>query len=410
MNKTREVKHSSPGNGAAPLSERVRSLRLPVEGGGGRRRPAILPWVVCAILLFTTTAFGYRAYRVGMLTPASIDAPRQDHDATSVAPTGPAPVAASGEVVLQAKGYVVPAHQVQVSPKVGGMIVWLNPDFEEGRFFKKDTILARLETDDYEHDRDRAEEAHAAAVDRWLELVNGSRPQEIEQARYELKESEATLRQLKLDMDRSGRLARTDSMAQRDWEQARFGYEAMERRVRRLKFALDLMQEGPRKERINAAHGDVHAALADLHKAQWKLDNCEIRAPIDGHVLTKKAEKGNLVNPLAFTISGSLCDMANLGDLEIDLAVQERDIARVERDQPCTVMPEAYQNHEPFRKRHPQGYTARVARLMPIADRAKGAISVRVKVEIPADEVGRYLKPDMSVLVSFQKVSSEAHE
>ena len=36
----------------------------------------------------------------------------------------------------------------------------------------------------------------------------------------------------------------------------------------------------------------------------------------------------------------------------------------------------------------------------------KGAINVRVKVEnIPEDEVGKVLKPEMSVLVSFQKVS-----
>jgi hypothetical protein len=97
--------------------------------------------------------------------------------------------------------------------------------------------------------------------------------------------------------------------------------------------------------------------------------------------------------------------MANLGDLEIDLSVQERDIARVDDEgrQPCLVMPEAYQNHEPFRKRHPRGYDGYVIRKMPIADRSKGAINVRVKVQIPPDEVGKILKPDMSVLVSFLK-------
>src|SRR5205807_2402984 len=129
-----------------------------------------------------------------------------------------APVASSGEVVLQSKGYVVPAHQVQVSPKVGGLIVWLHPDFEEGKFFKKDTVLARLETDDYRYDHDHAVAALEAARQRREEL-QANRPQEIEQTRYELKEYEATLRQLRLDMERSARLARTDSLAQRDYEQ-----------------------------------------------------------------------------------------------------------------------------------------------------------------------------------------------
>ena len=38
---------------------------------------------------------------------------------------------------------------------------------------------------------------------------------------------------------------------------------------------------------------------------------------------------------------------------------------------------------------------------MPTADRAKGAIPVRVKVTVPADEEGVYLKPEMGAIVSF---------
>ena len=42
-----------------------------------------------------------------------------------------------------------------------------------------------------------------------------------------------------------------------------------------------------------------------------------------------------------------------------------------------------------------------MSRLMPIADRAKGAVPVRVKVSVPAEEEGVYLKPEMGVTVSF---------
>jgi hypothetical protein len=38
---------------------------------------------------------------------------------------------------------------------------------------------------------------------------------------------------------------------------------------------------------------------------------------------------------------------------------------------------------------------------MPTADRGKGAIPVRVKVTVPAEEEGIYLKPDMGALVTF---------
>src|SRR5258708_33871326 len=74
------------------------------------------------------------------------------------------------------------------------------------------------------------------------------------------------------------------------------------------------------------------------------------------------------------------------------MSIEERDISRVFRGQHCTVRSEAY----PERPYH--GY---VSRLMPIADRAKGAVSVRVKIRIPAEEEGVYLKPEMGAVVTF---------
>src|SRR5581483_118349 len=84
--------------------------------------------------------------------------------------------------------------------------------------------------------------------------------------------------------------------------------------------------------------------------------------------------------------------------------IQERDISAVVVGQACYVMPEAFEKNKEFLARHPKGYEATVSRLMPIADRAKGAIPVRVKVPVPRDEEGVYLKPDMGVIVSFRKV------
>ena len=401
MSKINELEHASVENGSASLNDRVRSLRLSQQPAA-TPRTAILPWALCVILLLTTTAFGYRAYRTGALAPSPAS-PTSDEPAPPAAPTSTDSVADSGEVVLQAKGYVVPAHQVQVSPKVGGMILELHERFEEGQFFKAGDVLARLEKDDYQADYDHAVAARDAAEQHYQESLS-SRPEEIEAARNELKESEATLEQLDRDLHRSRRLVGTTALSPKEYEQAKFPRDAMKRRVERLRFTYKLMELGPRKERQLAARSDWEAAKADAIRAKWRLDNCDIKAPISGHILTKKAEKGNVVNPLAFSISASLCEMADLGDLEIDLSIQERDIARVEKGQFCTVMPEAFQNHEPFRKVHPRGYEGHVIRLMPIADRSKGAINVRVKVEkIPEKEIGKVLKPEMSVLVSFHR-------
>ena len=91
----------------------------------------------------------------------------------------------------------------------------------------------------------------------------------------------------------------------------------------------------------------------------------------------------------------------SISDLEVDLTIQERDIANVADRQRCAVMPEAFRSHEPFLKLHPNGYEGEVSRLMPIADRSKGTISVRVRVEVPREEEGVYLRPEGAALVSF---------
>ncbi len=166
----------------------------------------------------------------------------------------------------------------------------------------------------------------------------------------------------------------------------------MQRRVDRMSSGLKLAEEGPRPERIATARSEVSQTQAEVNKAQWRLGNCTIKAPISGTILKKTAEEGNIVNPIAFNGSFALCEMADLKDLEVDLSIQERDISLVFKGQICKVRSDAY----------PQRiYSGYVSRLMPIADRAKGAVPVRVKLSIPADEEGVYLKPEMGAIVTF---------
>jgi len=103
-----------------PLSERVRSLRLPDGGASARTGSQWLPWTLCLLLVGTTSVFGYLAFQRQPVAgdPAS-SAAAPDKDAPQ--PTAPA-TADSSAVALESKGYIVPAQQILVSPKVSGMI------------------------------------------------------------------------------------------------------------------------------------------------------------------------------------------------------------------------------------------------------------------------------------------------
>lgn len=375
---------STPGPAGPPLSvrDRVRSLRLPDQITGGRAGHNWLPWALCSILLVSTIVFAIQAIR-----GPSIEPPK---------PTPTTRVAGSEDVALESKGYIIPARKIQVSPLVGGRIMELY--IEEGMFKKEGDTLAVLEKVEYQADYDRAQAALIAAQNRVKELTE-FRPQEIEQLEAELKEAEVQRDQLEQDFKRSQNLRYTKALADREFELAESAYLAMKHRVGRLKTALDLLKKGPRDARIEAAQAEVRQAQAELDRAKWRLDNCIVRAPVSGIILTKGAEKGDLVNPVAFKISTSLCEMADLSDLEVDLTIQERDISNIFKGQRCRIISEAFPDRKPY-----EGF---VSRLMPTADRAKGAIPVRVKLKVPPEEQGVYLKPDMGVIVSFLKKDAQ---
>jgi multidrug resistance efflux pump len=373
---------------SAALSERVRSLRLPQENGGGGTRKGWLPWTLCLVCAASTAVLGFLLWG---RQPAEAQAPTApESKGESVAGAASAPTASSGNIVLDAKGYIIPVQQILVSPKVSGMIV--ESRILEGRSVKIDEVLAKLEDVDYQADFRRATAALKLARHR-LSEIKTSWPKEVGAAEAEMEEARAQLAQAKSDYERCRDLFKSrTAISKQDFELAESKYFAQQQRVKRLEYVLKLMEDS-RLERISAAEAEVDQADADLKKAEWRLDNCTIKAPIAGMILKKNAEKGNIVNPIAFNGSFSLCDLADLKNLEVELTIQERDIAKVRKGQKCKVRAEAFPDRV---------YEGFVSRLMPIADRAKGAIPVRVKIIVPTEEeAGTYLKPEMGALVSF---------
>src|SRR4029079_1874930 len=88
-----------------------------------------------------------------------------------------------------------------------------------------------------------------------------------------------------------------------------------------------------------------------------------------------------------------MCTIADLSEMEVEVDVQERELTNVRIDQPCRIEPEAYAG---------QFYQGRVARIMPIANRQRGVVQIRVKV---INNDGKLL-PDMNTRVVILKSES----
>jgi multidrug resistance efflux pump len=384
---------ANTNNRAATFSERVRSLRLPDQAAAGRGSRVWPVWLLCLLFACSTGVLAYIAF-------GRAEAERADNADGARAKGGGADgdgrAAIGGEVVHESKGYVIPVHQIQISPQVGGEIVWLKEGFEEGAFYEKGTVLAKVDPVIYEAHLKSAKAALEVAKVNLQEVESGSALKEIAAAEDQLKNLAARVKYSETDERNKRESGVATARDEREKAVIQILMDVAAHNAQQK--ALDRLNVS-RIERRLVAKAQVLKAEADIKEADKQLQNCTIRAPVTGVILTKKAELGGYVNPLAFGAAGYLCEMADLTQLEMDLSIQERDIAKIHVGQKCRIRPES------FPKRL---YDGSVSRLMPIADQSKGTVTVRVKVELKKDEpAGKYLKPQMSGTVWFLKSSDE---
>lgn len=249
--------------------------------------------------------------------------------ATLVAPS-------QANVVVIASGYIVAQRKAAVASKGTGRLVYLG--VVEGDRVRAGQVLARIEDSDI-----RAGLAQARA--------------QLQLARADLRDVTAILARQKFLLD-SG----LTSQAEYD------GAEARHQRVL----------------------ANIALAEAGVTAAEVQLENTVIRAPFSGTVLTKNADVGEVVAPLAGGISkAAVVTIADLGSLQVEVDVSESSIEQITVGQPAEIVLDAYPD-----VRYP-GY---VAKVVPTADRAKATVQVKVAFR---RYDGRVL-PDMSAKVHFQ--------
>jgi RND family efflux transporter MFP subunit len=145
------------------------------------------------------------------------------------------------------------------------------------------------------------------------------------------------------------------------------------------------------RARIALNEEQVRAAEARVQMAQQDLDNCVVRAPFGGIVVSKDAQRGEMVSPVSagggFTRTG-IATIVDMKSLEVEVDVNESYIARVKPAQPVTAVLDAYPDWQ---------IPAKVRTVIPTADRQKAT----VKVRITFDQLDPRILPDMGVKVTF---------
>jgi HlyD family secretion protein len=301
-------------------------------------------------------------------------------------------------VILNATGYIVAAHKIEVAAKVIGRVLYIGVD--KGDRVKEGQVIVRLEDDEYQAQLTQAKGQLASLQAKLDQAVNGSRPEEVAQAVANVNTARSDLDNARITLDRNKRLLKDGVVAQQVIDDAQARYDNALHRVSSLQKTLELVQLGPRKEEIDSLRGQVQQARGALNYAETNLANTIIRAPVTGTILERAVEKGEFVTT-SFVgdrgAKGYVVSLADLNDLEVELDIAQNDFAKLHAQQHGSVTTDAF----PDRK-----YDGFIKEISPEANRQKATVQIKVKISQP----DAYLRPEMNASVAFAAEEKSAEK
>ena len=171
---------------------------------------------------------------------------------------------------------------------------------QEGDRVRQGQLVARLDTRRLEPQVAQAEAQVAAQRQVVQRLRNGSRPEEIAQARANVDSAKAdavNARQMYERVKGAAEMSAGRAVRQQDVDSAKAALEVAEAKLAVNEKALDLAVIGPRKEDIAQNEAQLRANEAQLAFLRQQLIDAQLLAPIDAVVRTRVLEPGDMASP-----------------------------------------------------------------------------------------------------------------
>jgi HlyD family secretion protein len=320
-------------------SEKLKELQIKPEA---KKRPQRPVWMIFLGVALVTALGAYFAWpkkqEERRLLPGQKETVADAANARASAPAATNPAPDVHGAVLTVSGYIVNRERIELSPRFIGVVKWIG--VKKGDHVARDQVVVRL--DDSEQ-------------------------------KARLQEAEGRLASVKVAVNK----------AELDYA--------------RVKKLIADKIETPQTEddarlRLESARASLQETQGTVELARTYLDWTIIRSPIDGVVLEKLVDAGELVTPQSFGgtrgPSTAFLAMADPKDLQVEVELNESDLSKVFLEQKCRVSPEAYPD---------KSYNGHVAEIAPEANRQKGTLQVKVQVQDP----DHFMTPELSAKVEF---------
>src|SRR5262249_27450077 len=175
---------------------------------------------------------------------------------------------------------------------------------------------------------------------------------------------------------------REESRASRLHAQHKVTQEEYEKAVAELKKA---------RARVAAIEASIKLTQANIQEIQATITTMSLYAPFDGSVVEKQGEEGEIITPNAMSSSLGRTAVVTIADLEhmdVETDISEGMLSRIAVGQPAEVSVSAVPSKR---------YRGRWRQVMPMGDRTRGTVKVKVEIVDPDDK----LFPELAATVHF---------
>lgn len=226
-------------------------------------------------------------------------------------------------------GYVE-ADYVYVAPTTPGTITAIA--VANGDSIDKGSVLATLDTAQYQAALDAAKAQVAAAQATYDNLTTGGRAAEVEVARASLAKAQSDLQLARSSAERTEKLYQQGFASKAQLDQAQASLGSANAQVNQLQAQLQVTQLPARDAQQLAAEANLTAAKANAAKARADLADRTLSAPIDGYVERVYYDVGEMA-----AAGVPLVALMPRGKLKIEFFVPEPDRALLRIGAPLAV-------------------------------------------------------------------------
>lgn len=294
--------------------------------------------------------------------------------------------AATDRIVLSGN---LEADEIHIGSKIGGRIAEVL--VREGQEIKQGDALIRFEAYDLTARRADATAAISQAEANYQKLLNGSRPeelaqakaqaeaawmaleearngprrQEIEAARGQYDAANADYEVAKATLARIEKLVRDGVQSRQDYDNAKAAFDRAsgqraaarqnldmllagtrteevaraERQYNQAAANYQLVQHGSRKEDIDAARAQLERTRAALEQIDTQLGELEVKAPSDAFIEVLRVRPGDLINPGA-----PVATLVELNRLWVRVYMPEPELGHAQLGKEVAVTVDTYKN------------------------------------------------------------------